>query len=502
MKQAITLSFLICAILQFANAQLLDTYDISTSPNGIITMPTGLPSAYSSFVKYTKIQAPNGQAIHFIAQNAITEAQIVRARNILQFYLTNVPDSQYGADKSAIINQMATNEAILMLLNGSDGDTNPPNVNAQPLYQNEMAVEGHTWYITNDYDNHRDAAYEEILHMMHDMGIGVDGPNTFPGALPVYQTAIRAAQDNADNNNFSIWPIEAATNPNWYNELANENSLSQEYLAAVVDVYYGLWGAWSESTSLGMWGLYISKTRAEIETEDPMGWDLMPKYFSPFININMDIDPSFNGTFTMAFDAEQLYTHKSQYLQHCTLTGTNSSNLKGNDEYNRLNGNAANNELEGGKGNDRLDGKTGIDVAKFTGNQNEYTVTTQNTMTIITDNTNDRDGVDTLLNIETIRYTDGDVNVMTSVHNISADKVFNIFPNPADSFLIVEWHPSNPIQSGGIKLYDHLGRVVEESTFETAIENVRIDVHHLPLGNYTIQIIGNNESSSRKLVIQ
>ena len=31
-------------------------------------------------------------------------------------------------------------------------------------------------------------------------------------------------------------------NASWVAELTQENSLSQEYLAAVIDAYYGLWG--------------------------------------------------------------------------------------------------------------------------------------------------------------------------------------------------------------------------------------------------------------------
>ncbi|PID87647.1 hypothetical protein CSB07_00495, partial [Candidatus Gracilibacteria bacterium] len=47
-------------------------------------------------------------------------------------------------------------------------------INAQPLYQNEIQTEGGDWYIKQNY-KHRDAAYEEILHFVHDNGIGVDG---------------------------------------------------------------------------------------------------------------------------------------------------------------------------------------------------------------------------------------------------------------------------------------------------------------------------------------
>lgn len=486
---------------QYGHAQLSDNYDISTSSNGVIDMPSGLPNSYSSFVKYTKIQAPNGQAIHFIAQNAISEAQIVRARNILQFYLTNYEGSTYGSDKSSVINQMGTNEATLMLLNGSDGDSNPPNVNGQPLYENEMAVEGHQWYINNDYNEHRDASFEEILHMMHDTGIGVDGNNSQPGALPAYQAEIRAAQDHADNNNFAIWPIGSSATSGWYLELAQENSLSQEYLASVVDSYYGLWGAWTESATNGMWGLYIAKTRAEIETEDPMGYALMPKYFSPFININMDIDPSFNGSFSMDFNSAEPYTHKSQYLQHCTLTGNNPSNLKGNNQYNRLIGNNADNQLEGGKGNDRLNGMGGTNIAIYKGNQGDYSINHLGIATIISDNIADRDGIDTLVNIQTIRYADGDISTPTSVSNITSIEVFKIYPNPSSEYITLQWITTSPIQSGIIKLYNHLGHSIKTIEFKEDLNEVKIDVHSYPPGQYTVQLICEGKSSSSNLVI-
>ncbi|MEL7219737.1 MAG: hypothetical protein AAGJ93_00380, partial [Bacteroidota bacterium] len=383
---------------------LPDDIDISTSPNGVVPLPENVSNAWHNggFVKYTKVTAPNGQAIHFVAQDEITDVQLVRARNILQFYLTDVPGTTYGFDKVAIANQMTINDAILVLLNGADGDAEPPYVPGQQLYADEIAVEGHSWYINNNFE-HRDAAFEEILHLVHDTGIGVDGSNSYPGADPAFQQQIRAAQVAAGANDFAIWPIGAdGSDPGvqgWYYELNEENSLSQEYLASVVDSYYGLWGPWTETVG-GMWGIYIAKTRADIAELDPAGTDIMNAFFAPFININMDIDPTFSGIFQMSFDETESYTHKSQYLQHCTLTGANASGLKGNDEYNRLTGNTANNTLVGQKGNDRLDGSEGVDVAMFSGMNSEYTINNPEQMTIVADLVDDRDGIDTLINME------------------------------------------------------------------------------------------------------
>lgn len=501
-----TFFFLICLFSLSCAQTLPNDIDISTSPNGVVDLPNTVNAVWQNngFVKYTKIVSPNGQAIHFVAQNQLSEAQIVRARNILEFFLTNVPGSEFGTDKSAVANQMAANNAILLLLNGADGQGNDPDLPGQYLFEDEIAIEGHSWYINNNFD-HRDAAFEEILHLMHDTGIGVDGPNTFPGVLPAYQTEIRAAQENAGMNNFSIWPIGAdGTNPgvqDWYNELDDENSLSQEYLASVVDSYYGFWGPWTEEPG-GMWGLYVAKTRAEIETLDPMGTSLMEQYFSPYININMDIDPSFNGLFSMTFEANQPYTHKSQYLQHCTLTGNNPAGLKGNDLYNRLTGNEANNELEGKKGNDRLNGEAGSDIAIFSGNAADYTISNQANSTIVADNFSNRDGVDTLWNMEILRFSDQDVELMTNIAIIPADQVFKVFPNPAADYLMIEMKSLTPIKAGEIKLLNALGKIVMIEKFDSLSGNVRFDVRDLLAGNYVLQVVNEQQSSSRKVVVQ
>jgi len=483
------LAFITLGSFQLKAQSLPDNIDISTSPNGIVALPSTVPAVFANngFVKYTKIQCPNGQAIHFIAQNLISDAQIIYARTLLEFYLTNLPGSQYGADKSAVINSMGTNDAMLMLVNGTHAPGNEPNINAQGLYQNEMSVPGHTWYQTNDY-NHRDAAFEEILHLMHDRGIGVDGPNSTPGALPAYQTEIRAAQNNAILNNYAIWPKGAATDLSWYNDLAQENSLSQEYLASVIDSYYGLWAPWTGSSTLGMWGEYIAKTRAEIQTEDPMGYALLPKYFSPFVNVDMVIDPSFNGVFTLTFDANNLYTHKSQYLQHVYLTGSNNAGLQGNAEYNRLKGNNGNNTLEGLKGNDRLDGQGGTNTAIFSGNYADYTVNNQGSYATVTDGVNNRDGVDTLWNIQEMKFADQTVPISLSgtvgMSEPDAAHPIQLYPNPAREVIRLNANQNQTFSE--IAIYDITGQRVYVAHHYTT--STPISVAHLRSGIYFVQI--------------
>ncbi|MDC0163010.1 hypothetical protein OAI59_02450 [Flavobacteriaceae bacterium] len=243
-------------------------------------IPKNLDSEYSEyFNRYTNVITPNGGFIHIVAQSNLTDEQIIRARNTLEHFLKNYLGSKYGNDKSELANKMAENGAILTLLNGQDDGKNPVDVDGQALFENEIQVEGHDWYIDQEYENHRDATYEEILHLVHDYGIGIDGHNSLPGVLPEFQLKIREAQKKALTNN--LWGIGAEE---WIKELDQENSLTQEYLASLIDSYYGLWGAWKDSNTHGMWGVYVAKTREEIFSEDLPGSELMNNVFF-FIHI-------------------------------------------------------------------------------------------------------------------------------------------------------------------------------------------------------------------------
>ena len=187
-------------------------------------------------MKYTEVIAPNGKSIPIIAQEGVRDIAVARARNLLKFFLTDVPHSKYGSDKSTVANTMTINKAILMMPEGAHREGREPDIEAQPLYESETPVDGSRWYIKNDW-NHRDAAFEEIFHLVHDTGIGT----YLRGALPEYQRALKVEAIKAMRE--KRWGISIDPEVNdWLEELAKENSLAQEYIAAVIDSYYGLWG--------------------------------------------------------------------------------------------------------------------------------------------------------------------------------------------------------------------------------------------------------------------
>ena len=349
---------------------------------GITPVPETLGWRYrAGFRRYTKVTAPNGKPIHIVAKSGITNEQILRCRGILEHYLRDYLGSLYGSDKSGVADSMANNGAVLLLMNGRDGPFNKPLVRGQPLYQEEIQVEGDEWYVKQDYENRRDAAFEEILHLVHDYGIGVDAPRALPGAAPDFQKAIRAAQVHALEN--GLWGQDGE----WIEELAREGSLTQEYLAALIDSYYGLWGAWPEP--YGMWGEYAARTRADIPLKDPEGEKLLENtFFHPYLTYNARIDAGFQGTFSLRFDPGVPYSHHSRYLKDITLLGSNDTKVRVNELNNDITGNQ------------------GVNTVIFSGNRDEYSLETTQGVSTVSDGTPARDGINTLRNIERLEFAD------------------------------------------------------------------------------------------------
>jgi hypothetical protein len=364
--------------------------------DGGLVMETPGSGSYSrykrkGFDRYAQVVAPNGGVIPVFAQEQVSDAKLLRARSLLKFFLTDVPGSTWGADKSAVANAMAENEAVLMMPNGAHEEGNEPNLPAQPLYDAETPLEGSDWFMDNDFD-HRDAGFEEIFHLVHDAGIGT----YMPGALPEYQADLEAEARAAiadDRWGRAVDPGVAE----WIAELERENSLAQEYIASVIDSYYGLWGPWDEADG-GMWGVYIAKTREEMATLDPAGLDLLEQFLPAFIPTEVRLDSALDQAFTLAFSEATPYTHKSRYFLNVTLTGSNGVALTGNDQDNHLRGNLGDNALDGGNGED---------TAIYCQNRAAYTLTKDGESHIV----DGEEGADTLSNIEWLHFADGRVPV-------------------------------------------------------------------------------------------
>lgn len=384
--------------------EALPFIDVSHAPDRIVALPAEVDAAIRAvFVYYTKVVAPNGKPIHILAQDGWTRDRIIKARNVLEHILRDVPGSKYGADKRLVANTMADQRATLVLFNTEPdmraalrGPLGDIDLAMQDLRANEAPVEG-----SADYMGHgtRDASFEEVLHLVHDTGI--------KPALPEMQNDLRRITAAAIER--GLWRANQ-------DDLENEPN---EYFAAIYDNYLDLWsvpptvyegrpipdGRIPDGTS--HFGIYGARGRAGLRERDAQGLAILQEFFPPYLTYTPHLPPDFEGTFTITHDPKLRYTAKSQHLANVTLRGNNPATLIGNGWDNRLTGNDGDNTLRGSAGDDLLDGGNGTDVAVYEGNAADYTVTSGVGVVRVVDHRVDRDGSDTLLNIETIRFADG-----------------------------------------------------------------------------------------------
>lgn len=380
-----------CLLGTGAQAQTLpDNIDISSSPNGVVALPSSVSPVFTNvFDRYTKIVAPNGQAIHLLIQNQVSDAKAVRAREVMRFFLTDAPGSQYGADKTAIANRMGNNEAALVYFNTEqaaqqafNGPLGNANIFAQDLYSTESVVEG-----TNAYTNNtnRDATFEEVFHLVHGAGI--------QPVLPGYHQEMTAAKNQAKAAGHYFPPPGLPPQDEVF-----------EYIISVIDVYYGYWAHDPLNDGSSFWGEYVFGTRAAVIAGDPTGVNVMRKFLPEYFSADLTVTGNYSGTFTLTFESGTEYTHKSQYITNISLSGTNGANLTGNSQDNRLSGNS---------GNNILSGEAGTDTAVFSGAFAEYTVGGGT----VVDSQPNRDGTDTLHSIEFLEFRDQTVPVDDSTSN-------------------------------------------------------------------------------------
>ncbi|WP_165375336.1 DUF4214 domain-containing protein [Roseovarius nitratireducens] len=119
---------------------------------------------------------------------------------------------------------------------------------------------------------------------------------------------------------------------------------------------------------------------------------------------------------------------------------------KGGDDT--LVGRAGDDILDGGKGDDILRGGEGNDVAKYSGSRDSYTVTLSDVGVSISDRRSDGDGTDTLIDIETLGFSDTDWNLesVSDVIDLSAESLASFmemyiayFDRAADSEGLLFW---------------------------------------------------------------
>ncbi len=97
-------------------------------------------------------------------------------------------------------------------------------------------------------------------------------------------------------------------------------------------------------------------------------------------------------------------------LDNISLVARDNDTIYGGAGNDIISGGAGDDLLIGGAGNDTIDGGLGTDVVVFSGNRRDYNVTqSAGTITITDLRTSGNEGVDTITNVETFRFADGDL---------------------------------------------------------------------------------------------
>jgi len=106
--------------------------------------------------------------------------------------------------------------------------------------------------------------------------------------------------------------------------------------------------------------------------------------------------------------------------------GVNIERAIGGSGADKIIGNTLNNLLNGKAGNDNIDGGAGFDTAVYSGTAASHIITISAAGTTVVDKTANRDGTDTLTNVERLSFTDTNVALDTA-RGDNAGKAYRIY---------------------------------------------------------------------------
>ncbi|MGF1756011.1 hypothetical protein L4C33_20785 [Vibrio makurazakiensis] len=303
-------------------------------------------------------------------------------------------------------------------------------LNSQGLYYRELTVVGDCHYMSNfdipstcqslgkngDGDEaDRDAAFEEILHLIQAQGIA---PNN---STKAYQEQVRAEafRQYTDKKNGSVvaWNPTENSWKDWEGDDKNPEigqSYSHEYLASVFEAYMGMWQHKTE----GLDG-YKLTSREKMKNgnngiNDDAGLEFVTGMFHNMIQNTVRIDSNGVADYhrKKGTDARfvmntyqvtppiEAYTYKSQYYLNAKIIGDKAISLFANNEDNILEGNSQPNTINGLGGNDTYVIDNKYDECVIDNHPSMYVfVTCPNT------------GKDMLFNIEKLAFKDTEVLV-------------------------------------------------------------------------------------------
>ena len=437
---------------------ILPRYDISLSETGIINLPNDTdPIFFNVANRYTHVIAENGDFIPILIQNNFSVDQISHVRNVLESYLVDVEDGEWGSNKAMISNAIGATNAILLLLNDEDEYENPnvwslmdSGAHGQDLLSTEVFPEGSIEYMNS---SRRNATYEEVLHFVHNYGIQIANPTMQNEILSAMELAVESGYYNP----LSDLPIE-----DW----------DEEYLAMGLECYFGIWS--HDPSGNGFCGdqEYPFIDRAAMLDGDPALHNIINGFFGSHWNYQAQLPDNFTGNFHLSFQPSLDYTYRSQYLVDIKLTGSNNVSIYGNEFDNHVIGNAGSNLFYGYQGDDNFRGLGGQNRAIFSGGITEYelvqSVENSETLISVIDFESNRDGTDLYLDVEEFDFngTVYQVSDLLEYRPLESNvptlfELHEPFPNPFNPKTKIALNTTNDAKIE-LVIFDINGRLVRE----------------------------------------
>ena len=227
----------------------------------------------------------------------------------------------------------------------------------------------------------------------------------------------------------------------------------------LIPFYRTIWDAGGQDTL----DLSNFSTRCDI--------DLTPGHYSSIRYAN-------EGTIENLYDGTDNLGIAFGVLIENAVGGSSADTLVGNNGGNMLAGGGGNDTLNGGAGNDTLDGGDGVDTAVFNGNFIEYIIhyDTETFHYGVLDKMTDRDGTDSIFQIEYFTFADRSLLATDSVSDFTSPTVALFSPLdgvvdvPVKSDIILTFNEAIQKGTGTIALHSSSasGKVVESYDVATS----------------------------------
>lgn len=333
----------------------------------------------------------------------------------------------------------------------------------------DLVIDTDTWPIDGITSG---SAYSTF---MHEMGhaLGLKHPGNYFG-----ESITRVENAAYDNTSWSL----LSYNDNWQQGWQTEGKALKPLDIAALQTLYGKSASYLPGDTV--W--HFNDTHAEYASTiyDTGGIDTIDAS-GQSIGAEINLQPgSLSSIGAIAIPADRVDI-ASQYIKAGVFgdkaynnvgisLDTLIENAVGGSGADHITGNAINNVITGNGGNDNIDGGAGTDTAVFSGQYSQYQISQSNGHLSITDTISNRDGADTLTNIERVQFADQTLGVDALIQSISGNHNSDTFSGNALNNVLTG-NSSNNVIDGG-------------AGFDTAVFSGQYSQYHVTDNNGQVTI--------------